>query len=151
MTEEPGQKIRSHRTHFNMLGASLLPARFRLGYNSNTAPPSWLNQWISPFLHTLTRQSCTHPIHTIIFILLLASTSYVGFLEGGLANPRLQSSSSAGSIDYETLVGDGRQLKLGQETAWKWQQDSRAADEIQSVSQKLWHLSEAHNLRLRIT
>ena len=120
-----------------MLGASLLPARFRLGYNSNTAPPSWLNQWISPFLHTLTRQSCTHPIHTIIFILLLASTSYVGFLEGGLANPRIPSSSSARSIDFETLANDGRQLKLSQETAWKWQQDSRVADEIQSVSQKL--------------
>lgn len=117
-----------------MLGASLLPSRFRLGSTSNTAPPSWLNIWISPFLHALTRQSCNHPIHTIIFILLLASTSYVGFLEGGLTDPNAVSSASS-TINLETLIDGSRQLKLGEETGWKWQQDSEASEEVDKVGQ----------------
>lgn len=115
-----------------MLGASLLPSRFRLGYNSNTAPPNWLNRWISPFLHVLTRQSCNHPIHTIIFILLLASTSYVGFLEGGLTDSKPASTVSS-SINLDTLIEGSRQLKLSKETGWKWQQDSGDNQAIDKV------------------
>ena len=115
-----------------MLGA-LLPARFRLGYSQNgTEPPSWLNKWISPVLQSLTRRSCNHPIHTIVFVLLLASTSYVGFLEGGLADPKT-SSGASGSIDLDALIDSSRQLKLGKETSWRWQQDSRAPEDIEAV------------------
>ena len=117
-----------------MLGASLLPARFRLGYSQNgVEPPSWLNNYISPILQSLTSKSCNHPIYTIVTILVLASSSYVGFLEGGLADPRTPNGVS-GSIDFAALVDGSRQLKLGKETSWKWQQDARAQDKIDAVS-----------------
>jgi hydroxymethylglutaryl-CoA reductase (NADPH) len=131
-----------------MLGASLLPARFRFGYNSNSAPPSWLNKWISPFLHSLTKQSCNHPIHTIVFILLLASTSYVGFLEGGLSRPKSFNSSS-GSIDFENLVDGSRQLKLSQETSWRWQQDTRKLDGIDTVREFFGLRTQAYDNRAK--
>ena len=118
-----------------MLG-TLLPARFRLGYSqSGTEPPSWLNNWISPVLQSLSQRSCNHPIHTIVFVLLFASTSYVGFLESGLADSKA-SLGGSGSIDFATLVDDSRQLKLNEATNWRWQQDARAPEETESVCQK---------------
>ena len=120
-----------------MLGASLLPARFRLGYSSSaTSPPSWLNRWVSPVLQSWTRRSCNHPIHTIVFVLLLASTSYVGFLEGGLSDSK-SASGSVGSIDFNSLVDGSRQLKLSQGTGWRWQQDSRTPQELDVVGESL--------------
>ena len=134
-----------------MLGASLLPARFRLGYSQNgVEPPSWLNKYISPVLQSLTSKSCNHPIYTIVTILVLASSSYVGFLEGGLADPRT-SNGVSGSIDFTALVDGSRQLKLGKETGWKWQQDTRVQDTIDSVSLNTKHVAIYLQSSLRIT
>ena len=116
-----------------MLGASLLPARWRMGDSSTpSSPPSYLSLRISPVLQSLTRRSCTHPINTIIFILLLASTSYVGLLETSLFDVA-SSNSASRPINLSTLVDGARQLKLGRETAWKWHADSRGVEEIDSV------------------
>ena len=116
-----------------MLGSSFLPARFRLGSNqSASAPPSYLNRRISPLLEALSRRSCTHPIHTIVFVLLLASTSYLGLLEGSLFDSDVANGAS-GSIDLPSLVDGGRQLKLSSHTNWKWQVDSRGISDLDEV------------------
>ena len=115
-----------------MIGASFLPARFRLMDGPNR-PPSYLNRQISPLLEALSRRSCTHPIHTIVFVLLLASTSYLGLLEGSLFDTD-DTNSVAGSIDLQSLVDGGRTLKLSDETSWKWQIDTRGVTELDKVT-----------------
>jgi len=106
-----------------MLGASFLPARIR-GAESQNVPtrPSYLNKKLSPLLQSLSRRSCTHPIHTIVFVALLASTSYIGLLEGSL---------------LASLQDGARHLKVGQETGWKWQPDSRGVADFDNVSRVL--------------
>ena len=109
-----------------MLGASLLPARFRsAGSQDGSVKPGYLNQRISPLLQTLSRRSCTHPIHIIVFVALLASTSYIGLLEGSLFESNEGIKDASRGIDMAVLVAGGRSLKVGQETGWKWQSDSR--------------------------
>ena len=49
--------------------------------------------------------------------------------------------SPSGSIDFNALVDGSRQLKLSQETNWKWQQDSRSVDQVKAVSYNTKHFS----------
>ena len=100
------------------------------------ATPSYLNRKLSPILQTLTGPACQHPIRTIVFILVLASSSYIGLLEGSLFDAA-NSARSSGHIDLASLVDGGRQLKLGHETSWKWQIDTRQVDEVEEVCYKL--------------
>ena len=118
-----------------MLGASLLPARFR-GADSQNVPsrPSCLNKKLSPLLQSLSRRSCTHPIHTIVFVALLASTSYIGLLEGSLFESGSPSANSARGVDLASLLDGGRHLKVGKETGWKWQPESRDVADFDNVS-----------------
>ena len=113
-----------------MIGASLLPARFRAG--DEHTPPSYLNRRISPLLESLSRRSCTHPIHTIVFVLLLASTSYVRLLEGSLFDA-VDTNESGHAIDFPALALASRQLRMGPETAWKWLVDTQEPAEIDKV------------------
>ena len=122
-----------------MIGASLLPARFRTG--DENAPPSYLNRRISPFLESLSRKSCTHPIHTIVFVLLLASTSYIRLLEGSLFEA-VGSADNGHPLDFPSLVAAGRQLRMGPDTAWKWQVDTREPDEMSAVRTEGWYPRE---------
>lgn len=103
-----------------MLGASFLPARFRNDHTSGTnANPGYLNKLITPWLQSISRRAFHHPIHTIVFVALLASTSYVGLLEGSFfdKNPI----GDVVATDLSSLVRQGRNLRLGEDTAWRWQ------------------------------
>jgi hydroxymethylglutaryl-CoA reductase (NADPH) len=98
--------------------ASLLPARFRGPQVANpNAKPGWLNRNITPLLQALSRKACIHPIHTVVIVAFLASTTYMGMLEGSL--DRLP--AGAGKADWASLVEGSRQLYVGKDTAWKWQ------------------------------
>ncbi|KFY04690.1 hypothetical protein O988_00598 [Pseudogymnoascus sp. VKM F-3808] len=104
--------------------ASLLPARFRGPQDTKTnAQPGWLNKNITPLLQALSRKACIHPIHTVVIVAFLASTTYMGLLEGSLDG----FPAGAGKADWGSLVEGSRQLYVGKDTAWKWQaQDSDA-------------------------
>jgi len=119
----------------NMLGASFLPARFR-GADSQNVPsrPSYLNKKLSPLLQSLSRRSCSHPIHTIVFVALLASTSYIGLLEGSLFESGSPSAKASQGVDLASLLDGGRHLKVGQEMGWKWQPESRDVADFDNVS-----------------
>ena len=109
-----------------MLGSSLLPARLRnTGRQDGSAKPGYLNRRISPLLQVLSRRSCTHPIHIIVFVALLASTSYLGLLEGSLFESGRGRKDASKGIDMAALVEGGRSLKVGLETGWKWQNEMR--------------------------
>ena len=113
------------------VGASFLRARTRPG--DENAPPSYLNRKLSPWLESLSHRSVNHPIRTIVLILLLASTSYLRILESSLFDVSATTNNSDHAIDFTGLVGSARQLRLGPETSWKWQSDSREPTEVDSV------------------
>lgn len=117
-----------------MLGASFLPARLRHEHN-HVAPsnPGYINRQITRILQTIARSAFTHPIHAIVFVALLASTSYVGVLEGSLFD-RGNLGNDVGSTDLNSLVEGGRRLQLGEQTAWKWQTDNGGSEDTVTVT-----------------
>lgn len=107
-----------------MIAASLLPARFRGEQPaSQAAAPSWFNKKVTPLLQVLSKLTSTHPIHTIVVVALLASSSYIGLLEDSL----FDASISVRKAEWSSLVEGSRRLRVGEDTAWKWQNDDSEA------------------------
>ncbi|KAI1811826.1 3-hydroxy-3-methylglutaryl-coenzyme A reductase [Poronia punctata] len=98
--------------------SSFLPSRFRGERQTDVhAPPSKANKKITPILQFFARLSCSHPVHTIVLIALLASTAYVGVMRESL----LDVTMSVRNTEWSSLVEGSRVLKTGPETSWKWQ------------------------------
>ncbi|PHH66232.1 hypothetical protein CDD81_7825 [Ophiocordyceps australis] len=98
--------------------SSFLPTRFRGEPEvAKASTPSRLATTVTPLLQALSRLACSHPIHTVVVVALLASTSYVGFLQNSL----FDGASSVGRADWSSLVEGSRDLRIGPDTAWKWQ------------------------------
>lgn len=117
-----------------MLGASFLPARFRSDHgHTENSKPGYLNQRITLVLQSVARKAFTHPIHTIVFVAILASTSYVGILEGSLLGHTRLAGAGSGGIDLTSLVEGGRRLKLGEETGWRWHTENGVPIEPDAV------------------
>ncbi|KAL7912572.1 hydroxymethylglutaryl-coenzyme A reductase domain-containing protein [Trichoderma velutinum] len=99
--------------------STLLPRRFRgEPAPSQAAAPSRLNKRLTPLIQFLAKVACSHPIHTIGVIALLASTSYVGLLQETLFGGTTTSVSKA---EWTSLAEGSRDLIAGPETGWKWQ------------------------------
>ena len=108
-----------------MLGASLIPARWRGFYDpQDPAKPGNYNKHMTPVLQSVTRRACTHPIRSIVFCAVVASTTYIGLLETGLFEP--SPSSHANQVDFSALSQGSRTLNVGPETAWEWQSEAVA-------------------------
>lgn len=90
--------------------------------------PGWFDRHFSPVLLSIAKKACTHPIHTIVTIAFLASYSYLGVLDKGF----LESVDRApGRVDLETLLAGSKTLRVGEDTAWKWEvQDSPTGDKV---------------------
>lgn len=118
-----------------MLGASFLPARFRSDHG-HVAPsnPGYLRRQVTTMLQSVARRAFTHPIHTIVFVALLASTSYVGVLEGSLLDPSPFSGSSTSVADLTSLFDGGRQLRVGEKTGWQWQLEKGGKEDAEKVN-----------------
>ncbi|KAI9704949.1 MAG: 3-hydroxy-3-methylglutaryl-coenzyme A (HMG-CoA) reductase isozyme [Candelina mexicana] len=117
-----------------MLGGFLLPSRFRGPQNvGGTGRPGWLNTQITAIVQSLSRRACTHPIHTVVFVALLASTTYIGLLEGSLFDGT-RSLDNGSPTNFTSLEEGSRTLRTSQETGWKWQVDDNgklpASDEV---------------------
>ena len=109
-----------------MLGASFLPARFRNDHgHGSTSNPGYLSRKITPLLQSVSGRAFNHPIRTIVFVALLASTSYVGLLEGSLFDG---AGLALGGTDFNTLIESGKRVQLGPETAWKWQMEDEESN-----------------------
>jgi hydroxymethylglutaryl-CoA reductase (NADPH) len=103
-----------------MLGASLIPARWRGFYSTqDPAKAGPYNRHVTPVLQSITRRTCTHPIHSIVFCALIASTTYIGLLETGLFEPSTK--FNANQVDIWALSQGSRALIAGPDTAWEWQ------------------------------
>lgn len=106
-----------------MRGSSLLPKQFHSLGNAD----SWLNRNVSSTLLSISGIACQHPIHTIVVIALLASTSYVGLLQESLFDTASQAVHDRGYVDLDALLVGSRTLELSKQTSWKWQVQDRIA------------------------
>ena len=129
-TRSPVEDSGNLRSTAKMSGLSaslLIPARWR---SSDATPaqssPSWLNRQTTPVLQSLSRRAYTHPIHTIVAIALLASTSYIGLLEGSLFDSSRGLTSTTEPLDTSKLLEGGRNLYVGPRSSWKWQVDDQS-------------------------
>lgn len=109
--------------------ASLIPRQFRSGSKEETPEPSWLNRKVTNALQSVARRACAHPIHTIGVIALLASTTYVGLLEGSI----FDTISTSGQLDPVPLLHGSRNLRLGEQTSWRWQLEDKVASDPSEV------------------
>lgn len=101
-----------------MIASSLLPSRFRGEQPaSKMEPPSWLNTKISPLLQVISKITSSHPIHTVVVVALLASSSYLGLLEESL----FDATRIVRKADWSSLAEGSRSLHAGPESSWKWQ------------------------------
>ncbi|TGJ86400.1 hypothetical protein E0Z10_g2370 [Xylaria hypoxylon] len=99
--------------------SSFLPSRFRGEQPSDVhAPPSKANKKITPVLQFFSRLACSHPVHTIVLIALLASGAYVGAMKESLLDATRNVKKNA---EWSSLVDGSRNLRTGPETGWRWQ------------------------------
>ncbi|TID19504.1 hydroxymethylglutaryl-CoA reductase (NADPH) [Venturia nashicola] len=105
-----------------MLGSSFLPARLRSSDSENKHhKPTWLSQRINPFLLSLSGQACRHPINTIIFVAIIASTTYLGLLESSLFERQTSLAGTGGRVDFDSLLAGSKRLYAGADSNWNWQ------------------------------
>ncbi|KAF3396811.1 3-hydroxy-3-methylglutaryl-coenzyme A reductase [Talaromyces pinophilus] len=113
--------------------ASLIPRQFRASSQDETPEPSWLRNKITGTLQSVARRACAHPIHTIGVIALLASTTYVGLLEGSIFDAK----GGSGQLDPASLLHGSRNLRLGEQTAWRWQLEDKVVSDPGEIAQHL--------------
>lgn len=137
------------------MAATLIPRKFRPSDAEDDAEPGWLKRQVTSGLQFLSRRACLHPIHTIVVFALLASTTYVGLLEGSLFDSFRNPRNVAGQVDVDTLLQGSRNLRLGESTSWKWQVEDTLTAEDYDVSWRLVyefnasdHCSFSNNRRL---
>jgi hydroxymethylglutaryl-CoA reductase (NADPH) len=105
---------------------SLIPTRWRRNYDpTNPDKPGFYNRQITPYLQTVSHKACTHPVYTLSFFAILASTTYISLLETGFFQPSV--ASGVGKVDFGALSAGSRRLQLSEDTAWKWQVEENGA------------------------
>lgn len=96
----------------------LLPSRFRGEQPaSQAATPNWVNRKLTPLLQLLSSLTSSHPIHTIVIVAVLASSTYMGLLEESL----FDANRSINRADWSSLVEGSRSLRTGPDSNWRWQ------------------------------
>lgn len=115
------------------MATSFISKRLRSTEADLEAEPSWIRRQVTSGLQCISRRACVHPIHTIVVIALLASTTYVGLLEGSLLDTARNPRNVAGQVDVDTLLQGSRNLRLGESTAWKWQAEDSWVDSTVST------------------
>jgi hydroxymethylglutaryl-CoA reductase (NADPH) len=126
-----------------MLGASLLPARWRSAEdNQEHRKPTWLSKHLNPHLTALSKRATVHPIYTIVLVAVLASTTYLGLLESSLFDRQAPSQGVGGHVDFDTLVAGSKKLYTNADNGWKWAIEengsSRLVDDVSSPHQGVY-------------
>ena len=115
------------------MATSLITRNFRSVGEDRDSEPEWLKRQVTSGLQSISRRACVHPIHTIVVIALLASTTYVGLLEGSFFDTVRNPRDLAGQVDVDLLLQGSRNLRLGESTSWKWQVEDGSSPEEQKV------------------
>ena len=106
--------------------------------NASPAGPNWLKRQVTSVLQVISRGACLHPIHTIVVVALLASTTYVGLLEGSLFDAVSARGNDPGQVDVGLLLQGSRNLRLGERSSWKWQIDDASTSDEQEVGRSFF-------------
>ncbi|KAG8410573.1 3-hydroxy-3-methylglutaryl-coenzyme A (HMG-CoA) reductase isozyme [Metarhizium acridum] len=132
---KPNRRV-TFSDHVDMISSSFLPTRFRgePDCSQSSAAPSRIGKKLAPLLQFLSRVACSHPIHTVVIVAVLASTSYVGLIQDSL----FEGPVSLGKADWSSLVEGSRDLIAGPDTQWKWQ----------SIEQDVASVADANHLAL---
>lgn len=125
------------------MATSFISKQLRSTEEDVESRPSWIRRQVVSGLQSISRRACAHPIHTLVVIAILASTTYVGLLEGSLMDPSRDAHSVAGQVDTDALLHGSRDLRLGESTAWKWQAEVPWTDSEVSLI-PLWALRMRH-------
>ncbi|KAI9757788.1 MAG: 3-hydroxy-3-methylglutaryl-coenzyme A (HMG-CoA) reductase isozyme [Chaenotheca gracillima] len=99
----------------------------------------WLSRYVTPVISSVSRRATSHPIHTICFVALLASTTYVGLLEGSLFGRIDGFDIASQTTDWKALVSESRTLRVGSETDWQWRVE--AEGDLEQPIQDAQHLA----------
>lgn len=115
------------------MATSLITRNFRSAQEDNDSQPGWLKRQVTNGLQAISHRACLHPIHTIVVIALLASTTYVGLLEGSFFDTVRNPRDLAGQVDVDLLLQGSRNLRLGESTSWKWQVEDTSSPKDDQV------------------
>lgn len=85
------------------------------------SPPPWFKSQVASLLETLSTLTSTHPIRTIAFVAIIASTTYISLLESKLFEPPTSPITASGQLGLESLVPGSITLYTCVDTSWKWQ------------------------------
>ena len=114
-----------------MIGAKFLPAGLQSTVaSSQSAKRGWLGRNVSRWLESVSCAASKHPIHTIVIVAVLASSTYVSLLEGRLFRDSVSISSPSSRTDFEVLLAGSKRLWVGEETGWRWQVVDEGADKV---------------------
>jgi hydroxymethylglutaryl-CoA reductase (NADPH) len=122
-----------------------LTSRFQTpGASDKTRNPAWYDRHFAPVLLWVSKKACTHPIHTIVMIACVASYSYLGVLDQGLLERNTD--KALGKVDFNTLLAGSQKLRIGEETAWKWEaEEARFGVNVEHVGIQLGSLAPVTN------
>lgn len=101
---------------------------FLPAFTMRKPPPQW--DPFTPAFSRLSRSACTHPIHTIVIIALLASTTYVSMLENSLFDNSFSAWSYASPRRADLMDGNV-EVAVGEATQWQWAEN--AADKVEGA------------------
>jgi hydroxymethylglutaryl-CoA reductase (NADPH) len=92
-----------------------------LGWDAaNSHVPGAVAKRVNSVLVSLSRRACVHPIYTIAFFAILASTTYLSLIESALFGRGDLAYDALGKIDFNYMLKGSKQLYAGPETEWKW-------------------------------
>lgn len=101
--------------------ASLFPKTLWPAGGSETQKAGRFYKHVTNGLLALSRRACTHPIHTIVVVFLIASTSYVRLLDSSLFQDVGRPIHDPRDVNVDSLLQGSRSLRLGDGTSWRWQ------------------------------
>jgi hypothetical protein len=109
--------------------------------------PGPIGRRVNAVLVALSRRACIHPIYTIGFFAILASTTYLTLIESPLFNRGDLAFDSLGKIDFNYMLKGSKQLYAGPQSDWKWSVEAPdiKTDDVSSSPFALLHsVTKAH-------
>ena len=105
-----------------MIGTKFLPKGLQPKVaSSQSSKRGWVGRNVSHWLEGISCAASKHPIHTIVIVAVLASSTYVSLLEGRLFQDSVTINTPSSETDFELLLASGKTLWAGEETEWRWQ------------------------------
>ena len=108
----PSPTLIQHQQH-NMQLSTLIPMRWRRSHRDKAQAPGVYARTVTPWIHAVSRNACTHPIYTIAAVMMVCSGLYAKLLDTGFFHPApAVQGLTPDSIDVSALSVGSRRLHL---------------------------------------